>query len=274
MRFLFACFAIFTLTSFVPKEKSWTAIGDSITYLNDHTDETGNRLTKGYLALVTEKMPSLHVINQGHNGWTAGEIAERIDSLGLVRSDLYTIFLGTNDWSRGRILGSLSDYKNNTGNETIYGSFRIIIGKLRQLNKSADIVLMTPLQRTDFVYINDFHNRFQGSYKDHSGLWLQQIATAIDSIGMYEHIPVVDLYNHSGITVENAVRYKRLKDTTTGSYKNYPYPDYVAVPFNPDTDEYPYPPDAIGTTYDGLHPSDQGNRMIADMLVRVIKALK
>ena len=43
------------------------------------------------------------------------------------------------------------------------------------------------------------------------------------------------------------------------------------VPFNPKTDEYPYPIEAIDMSYDGLHPSDEGNAIIAKMLVEVLK---
>jgi len=57
-----------------------------------------------------------------------------------------------------------------------------------------------------------------------------------------------------------------LKDSTTGEYKDYHYPDFVGVPFNPETDEYPYPVEAINMTYDGLHPSDKGNSVIAELL--------
>ncbi len=39
-------------TSFSRPEITWVAIGDSITYLNEHTNETGNRLTKGYMTRV------------------------------------------------------------------------------------------------------------------------------------------------------------------------------------------------------------------------------
>ena len=33
------------------------------------------------------------------------------------------------------------------------------------------------------------------------------------------------LYHNSGITMENMVKYKRLKDPANGEYKNFPYPD-------------------------------------------------
>ena len=39
---LFIIFLLIT-SSFSSNQKTWVAIGDSITYLNDHTDETGKR---------------------------------------------------------------------------------------------------------------------------------------------------------------------------------------------------------------------------------------
>ena len=31
---------------------NWCAIGDSLTYLNDHLDETGHYVTRGYLSRI------------------------------------------------------------------------------------------------------------------------------------------------------------------------------------------------------------------------------
>ncbi len=250
------------------RKTTWVAIGDSITYLNDHLDETGNRLTKGYMTQFTEKFPDVQYINQGHNGWTAIKIAEQIETLGLEKADVYTVFLGTNDWWHGNAIGTLDDYKKNTGTGTVCGAFRIIINKLRQLNKKAKIILMTPLQRGDFVYINSFKNNAFGSYNQKNGQSLEQFANALLSIGEFEKIPVVDLYHDSGINQENMVNFKRLKDSKTGEYKEYKYPDFVGVPFDPQTDDYPYPVEAINMTYDGLHPSDKGNKIIAEMLAK------
>lgn len=259
------------ITSFKPKEIEWVAIGDSITYLNDHKDETGNRVTRGYLTMVTEKLPNIHYINQGHNGWTSGGIADGIEKLGLTKADVYSIFLGTNDWWQGRPLGNFSDYENNTGNNTVYGSFRIIINKLRSLNNGAKIILITPMQRTDFVYINNMKNNAYGSYKEKSGQTLEQFANAIKRIGGYGHYEVIDLYHTKGMELKHLVKYKRLKDPVTKTYKNYNYPDYISIPFNPETDEYPYPVDAIDVTYDGLHPSDKGYDVIARKMVKIMK---
>jgi lysophospholipase L1-like esterase len=259
------------ISSFVQKEITWVAIGDSITYLNDHIDETGNRITKGYMTRVAEQLPNIHYTNQGHDGWTSGDIADSIEKLGLEKADVYSVFLGTNDWWHGRPLGTFTDYQHNTGNNTVYGSYRIIINKLRSLNKDAKIILITPMQRVDFVSIGDMKNNAWGSYKEKNGQSLSQFAEAINTIGKYEHFKVVDLYNKSGMTLKNLVKYKRLKDPQTGVYKNYSYPDFINIPFDPETAEYPYPVDAIDMTYDGLHPSDKGYAIIANMLLKIMK---
>jgi lysophospholipase L1-like esterase len=257
--------------SFKQKEITWVAIGDSITYLNEHAEETGSRITKGYMTRVTEQLPVIHYINQGHNGWTSGGIADSIEVLGLVKADIYSVFLGTNDWWYGRNLGVLSDYTGNKGNETVYGSFRIIINKIRRLNPAAKIILITPMQRVDFVSISEMNNNAYGSYRKKKGQLLEQFANAVDSIGKYEKIKVVDLFHTPGMGLKTLVKFKRLRNPKTQEYKNYKYPDFIDVPFNPEKDEYPYPPEAAGITFDGLHPSDKGYKIISRLLVKAIE---
>ncbi|MCE7066120.1 SGNH/GDSL hydrolase family protein [Dyadobacter sp. CY326] len=273
-KFLLLTCLVLTCLASAPKKISWVAIGDSITYLNDHKDETGNRVTKGYLTLLTEKHPQVEYINKGYNGWTSINIADKIETLELVKADVYTVFLGTNDWWQGKALGAMSDYEQNTGTKTVYGAFRIITDNLKQLNKKAKIILITPMQRGDFVYINNQKNNTFGSYKAKNDQNLEDFANALLAIGKHEKMPVVDLYHESGMTVDNMVNFKKLKDPATGSYKNFTYPEYTTIPFNPETDEYPYPAEAINMTYDGLHPSDKGYEIIADMLEKKWKGLR
>ena len=223
------------------------------------------------MTMVSKKLPNIHFINQGHNGWTASRIADSIEKLGLIKADVYSVFLGTNDWWSANAIGNFTDYQNNTGSATLYGSFKIIINKIRSLNADAKIIFITPIQRSDFVYINDFKNNAYGSYKEKAGQTLEQFADAINSIARYENIKSVDLYHEKNMSLKNLVKYKRLKDPQTGNYKNYYYPDYINVPFNPQTDEYPYPKDAIDITYDGLHPSDKGFDIIARKLIKIMK---
>jgi lysophospholipase L1-like esterase len=270
-RVLLITFLCWTLLSCSTDQKKWIALGDSITYLNDHKDETGDRITKGYLTLVTEKLPQIQYVNKGYNGWTAQRISKEIESLGLDEADIHSVFLGTNDWWHGVPLGNLSDYENNTGSDTFYGSYKIIVDKLKMLNNNSKIILITPMQRGDFVYIAKMTNNAHGSYKEKSGQSLAQFADAVVQIANHESFEVIDLYNKSGMTLESIVKFKRLKNPADSVYKNYPYPEYLNIPFNPQTDEYPYPIDAIGTTYDGLHPSDSGYEIIADMMINVLE---
>ena len=257
----------------IDKEITWVAIGDSITYLNDHPNETGNRISKGYMTMLTEKLPNVHYLNQGHNGWTAIKIATDIEKLGLQKADVYSIFLGTNDWWGGKPLGTLDDYKNNTGLNTVNGSFRVITDKLKSLNPQAKIIFITPMQRVDFVYINNFKNNAYGSYKDKNGQFLESFANAIVEISRMEHFPVVDLYHHKKLRHSKLVHFKRLKNPRTGVYQNYTFPDFTNIPFDPVKDEYPYPMESIQMTYDGLHPSDKGYEVITKALLKEFKSL-
>ena len=259
--------------SFTPKPITWVALGDSITYLNDHQNETGNSITKGYMTRVTEKLENIQYINKGYNGWTATKIATDIEKLGIQKADIYTVFLGTNDWWGAKPLGTFDDYKNNTGTKTVNGSFRVIVDKLRSLNDQASIVLITPMQRVDFVYINDAKNNAWGSYKEKGGQQLEDFANAIIEIGKYENIKVVDLFHEEGMGHAQLVKFKRLKNPVDGAYKNFKYPDFIGIPFNPNTDEYPYPMKSINITYDGLHPSDKGYKKIAAELINIFKKL-
>lgn len=274
MKLRFIAFtALLLMFSCKPKEVEWVALGDSITYLNDHPDETGDRITKGYMTLVTEHLPHITYINRGFNGWKSVDIARRFGELDVPPADVYTVFLGTNDWWHGVPVGTFEDYKENRGPETVYGAFRVITDNLRTLNPSAEIILITPMQRGDFVYINNPHNNAYGSYREKNGQMLSDVVDAVKAIGGYEDLKVIDLYNDSGITQENMVAFKRLKDSE-GNYRDYGYPDFVDVPFDPDNDDYPYPVEAIDMTYDGLHPSDKGYRAIATMVVDAIKSYR
>src|SRR5476651_848633 len=91
------------LTSFVSEKKAltWMAIGDSITFLDGHPGESDNRTTLGYMSRVVEKLPYIHFFNYGHNGWTTARMAGAMETLGIEKADIYSVFLGTNDWWSG-----------------------------------------------------------------------------------------------------------------------------------------------------------------------------
>ena len=270
---LFLLIGIIFLVSGSPKSFTWVAIGDSITYLNDHPNEAGNRITKGYLSLVKEKFPSLEVVNKGYNGWTAIRIAQEFAKLEIPKAEVYSIFLGTNDWWRGNPLGTIEDYKTASGTSSVAGSFREIINQIRNLNPQAKIILITPMKRVDFVYINNYKNNALGSYRDKNGQSLESFSALLKAIAQLEGMELVDLYHQKGMDHVDLVKFKRLKNPVTGKYKNYPYPDFIDIPFDPENDDYPYPVESIDLTYDGLHPSDKGYRIIAKELVPIFRKM-
>jgi len=260
------------LTSLAPKkEMTWCAIGDSITWLDGRYDQSNDRITEGYESRVVDKLPNIHFTNHGHSGWTTKSMAAAIEKEKLEKADIYSVYFGTNDWWGSLQPGTLADYQNSTGTGTMYGAYRVIIDKIRSLNPDAHVILISPMQRGDFVYVKKATNNAYGSYKEKNGHTLADFADVVKTIAETEKFDFVDLYGKSGITPKNAVKYKRLKDPQTGEYKNYKYPEYTTIPFDPEKDEYPYPVDAIDMTYDGLHPSDRGMAVIADMLVKVMK---
>lgn len=269
---LLLAFVLFSM-GFSPKPITWVAIGDSITYLNDHPNEAGNRITQGYLSLVKEKFPSLEVVNKGYNGWTAIRIAQEFAKLEIPKAEVYSIFLGTNDWWRGNPLGTIEDYKTASGTSTVAGSFREIINQIRNLNPQAKIILITPMKRVDFVYIKNYKNNALGSYRDKNGQSLESFSALLKAIAQLEGMELVDLYHQKGMNHADLVKFKRLKNPVTGEYKNYPYPDFIDIPFDPENDNYPYPVESIDVTYDGLHPSDKGYRIIAKELVPIFRKM-
>lgn len=259
------------------KTIKWCAIGDSFTYLNDHLDETAYRVKKGYLTRTCGFFTNLSVINMGMNGSATQDWV----NVKLPEADLYTVLLGTNDWHGGVPLGSREDFaKKREG--TILGNLGVLVSHIRETAPEAVLLVMNPVERGDFVYILDPCNNAHGSYMPDQGQWLSDIAQGICDTCCAEGIPTLNLHDLSGFTPENVVRFKWVN--TPEGYRQLPYPDYTRIPvrFGEDAypkdeypkDEYPFPPEAADFTYDGLHPSDKGNEVIASLLAaRLLKLL-
>lgn len=241
----------------------WCAIGDSFTYLNDHLDETGFRLHKGYLSRILEKLPeySFALNNIGINGSTFQDWI----SQPIPEADMYTILLGTNDWHRAFPQGSAKERIKGT----ILGNLGILLDHIRLVAPNAPIIAGNPVERADFVYLFDPENNAPGSYAPEHGLWLKDLAKEIFSAYASEGVHPIDLWGRSGFTQEKLIRFKRVRQN--GSYVNLPYPAYIGLPFDPKQDEYPYPLDAVALTYDGLHPSDEGADILAGLFAEKIR---
>ena len=245
----------------------WCAIGDSFTYLNDHLDETGYRVERGYLSGILAQCPDLplQLTNIGINGSTL----EDWRTVSIPTADLYTVLLGTNDWHQGFPLGTESDFENRT-DRSILGNLAFLIDRIRAAAApGARIIVANPTERGDFVYQFDYFNNAAGSYAPWKGQTLKQAAEAILQYAAKDGCETVDLNRCSGFSPENAVHFKRLP--LDGTLKDLPYPDYIGVPFDPSRDPYPYPPEAAWMTYDGLHPSQKGNEILASLFAAQIR---
>lgn len=241
----------------------WCAIGDSFTYLNDHLNETGYRVKKGYITRVCEKISGLTVKNMGINGATTEDwLKEEIP-----KADFYTILLGTNDWHQHIPVGRAEDFKH-AAKGTILGNLGDLVKRIREIASDAPVIIMNPVERGDFVCIDDPTNNACGSYTLDGGQILGVIADRIFADCRGAKIYPVDLHKRCGFLPENVVHFKRVKKD--GKYQDLPYPDYVDVPYDPLKDEYPYPLEAVYMTYDGLHPSDEGSEVIAGILAETI----
>lgn len=247
-------------------EIRWCAIGDSFTYLNDHLDETGYRVTKGYLSRILEKIPNLHLKNIGINGSTFRDWITQA----IPEADLYTVLLGTNDWHQGIPIGTETDFINRNA-ETILGTLGILLDHIREAAPKAWIIVGNPVERTDFVYLWDFKNNARGSYMPEHGQMLSALSAAIIRCCEMENIPTVNCHDLSGFTPENAVRFKRVRQ---GNHlEDLVYPDYIDISFSPEKDPYPYPIEAAWMTYDGLHPTDDGFEILANLFATCIREI-
>ncbi len=249
-----------------PKRVRWCAVGDSFTYLNDHLDETGYRVSKGYLSRILEKLPVLELRNIGINGST---FRDWIDQP-IPEADLYTVLLGTNDWHAGFALGTEEDFQRRRPG-TILGHLGILLEHIREASPDAKILVGNPVERADFVYLLDPENNAPGSYAPEHGQRLSSVAEGILKACGNAGIPTVNCHDLSGFTQEKLIRFKRVRVGKT--YRDLPYPDYVGIPFRPKEDDYPYPMEAMALTYDGLHPTDEGCEVLAGLFAEKITEL-
>ena len=155
----------------------------------------------------------------------------------------------------------------------------MLINHIKQISPQAIIILLSPMQRADFVYHFDVSNTAHGSYKDAHGQALSSFAAAVAQIAEHEQCHFIDLYHHEDLRVSDMVHFKRVSCPSSGGMV------YVDLPFLVYTDgrtdgmtpcggEEPrlhvYPEEAARMTVDGLHPSDMGHALIADLVADVL----
>lgn len=243
------------------KERRIVAIGDSFFYLSAHLDETAYRLTRGVLTRLEGKLRNWKILNLGINGAST----ETWLNAPLEKGDAYLIMLGTNDWWSGQALpiGTKRDYLFRIKG-TILGNLGFLVARIKSLSPNPLIFLCNPVERGDFVCINDPYNYARGSYEMKNGRTLNGIANAIFFDAREDGVININTHDKADFTCLNAVKFKRCY--LHGKVVNLPYPDYKQGLYDPDAGIYPYPKEAIAMTYDGLHPSDEGAERLAEII--------
>ena len=179
--------------------KTWEAIGDSITWINDRIDPTYP--AHGYIDRLRDRIKFRDVYNKGINGSNM----LTYDISNITTADIYTIDLGINDWGARSPVGTLADYKAADGTQSTNFAqcLKRMILAIRALNENAFIILMTPRRAYGFNEYLPAHSTDPNA----SGVYLHEFADIISEIGRFEGIPVVDQYYNSGINDANLTDY-------------------------------------------------------------------
>jgi len=181
--------------------KTWNAVGDSIT------------AAELYQPLVTPQL-GLTAINAGVGGATIAKTAVGTQNISIVQrvcgldgvtaiadANIWTIFGGVNDAQSNILipLGVVAD--SGFDPTTFYGAYQMIIENILARSNSPKLILFTPL------------------HSSRDGALIDSYIIAIKALGIRYNVPVLDLYNVSGITASNLATYTAdlIHPTQTGT---------------------------------------------------------
>lgn len=136
--------------------------------------------------------------------------------------DIVVVFGGTNDWYTGAPLGTATD----ADNATFYGALNVMIPGLLSKYPEGDIIFITPM--------NSAYGGKNTDNQNSAGATMKQYVDAIKERCSYHGIPVLDLFEKSGMDIAHVT--------------------------------------ANGTTWahwtaDGVHPNANGHKRIFDRLL-------
>lgn len=164
---------------------SWCTLGDSITWINDNSNY-------GYQKAVMKAMTFSNYYNAGENGMKMLQYADALidGSKVLPNADIYTIAYGINDWGNSNPVGTLDDFKNNTGTKTYAGALRVIIDKIYKININAFIFIMTPRKACR-------NGLPQNWYDPKNGIYLVDYVNILKDCANWFSLPIIDIFSLS-----------------------------------------------------------------------------
>lgn len=168
-------------------EGTWCSLGTSISWYNDNVAK--GRFTRGYQSRVRDVLTFDGFVNPAING---GTIVNQANAA-VPKADYYTVEHGINDWGHSTPVGTIADYRGNTGNATFFANYRKLIDKIRAANPEAKVILCTPRKGYGFgTYLPT------SSADAKNGIYLAEYAEAVRAIAAEEGFPVADFFAACG----------------------------------------------------------------------------
>ncbi|PAL00590.1 hypothetical protein B8W96_05865 [Lentilactobacillus parakefiri] len=186
--------------------KTINCFGDSTTWGDDSTGGGGNTIS--WTAHLQDLIPFKTVNNYGKKGSRIAQCQERDDSFVERYSDMddkadyIVVFGGVNDFVNNVPLGSIQE----SDPHTFLGALNVIINGLNNRYPTATLIFMTAT-KTSFAHSTEsYPNSFE---KNQAGNTQSEYTAAMIEICHHFSIPVIDLFNVSGISpfLANSERY-------------------------------------------------------------------
>lgn len=220
------------------KDKKIVTFGDSITWYDGNyffpTHIDRGELVIGYQSYMRDELQAI-VDNQGISGADMPRILNEIKPYNFESVDAVTITSGANDHRKNTPLGEIQEVKSKFDETTFTGSLQAAIESILLEKPSIKIYLLTPIKG----WFNEIETAsVPGPYKKEM-LISEDYVNAIKDVGRLYSLPVLDLYNFSGIN-------EITKEVFIGD--------------DPD----------VFTSYE-LHPTNEGYERIADIIVPFLK---
>lgn len=215
-------------------DKSFVCIGDSIT--------AGSGTTKTYWEFLNEFLNPLSMKAMGVSGSCVSATSDygtgnsplinRYTS--IPDSDVITIYMGTNDYGHETPLGTIDD----KGDISFYGALNTIIPGILAAHPNSRLIWITPTHRygrgTSGILGTAFTYDYIPNGRGHN---LKDYVDAIKAVCERHSVPVIDLFNISGI------------DPSISEVRSKYMPD-------------------------GLHPNEAGHEKIASIIAASIEDLR
>ena len=171
------------------KGKVWNVIGDSITFGTGST--TGNR----YYDLIDSEKQFVTKNIYGYFGWSIaktnnGSVYDKRTEWELS-ADLYTIFLGTNDYLHGSDIGTITD----STTDTLMGGLNLMLTYIMTNSPTAKIGVITPAKsicngNSSFLEVNS------------KGNTLVNYCNAIEEVCAKFGVPCYNLYENCMMNID------------------------------------------------------------------------